>query len=173
MPEPPVLESAESASPKDSSARGARWIAAIAVLIALAAAGVAAWALLHPAKPKAPAAPTAQQVTDAKTRACKAYATVRVAVELQTHADLGTDPAAVQAVAANARLSMAAGGQYLLDRVDPATPAPLASAVRSLALDLQDIAMNALAGVANDDPTQAARLSDGQNVAAQVADLCK
>jgi hypothetical protein len=168
------LESAEeSVPPKGSSARWARWIAAIALVIALAATGVAVWALMHPAKPKAPAAPTAQQVTDAKTRACTAYATVRAAVQLQTHADLGTDPAGVQAVAANARLSMASGGQYLLDRVDPATPAPLASAIHSLANDLQDIAMNALAGVSNDDPTQAARLSDGQNVAGQIADLCK
>lgn len=54
----------------------------------------------------------------------------------------------------NARLSMAAGGSYLLARLDPATPAPVAAAIRSFADNLQDIAMNALAGVSNDDPAQ-------------------
>ncbi len=104
----------------------------------------------------------AQQIAAAKARACAAFTTVRAAVSLQNHANLGPDPAAVQAVAANARLAMYGGGSYLLARLDAATSADLAGAMRSFAADLQDIAINALAGVGNDDPAQAARLRDGE-----------
>jgi len=104
---------------------------------------------------------------------CADFTTVHTAVSLQTHADLGTDPVAVQAVAANARLSMAAGGSYLLSRLDPATPRDLATAVRSFANNLQDIAVNAMAGVPNEDPAQAARLQDAQAGNDRIANLCK
>jgi hypothetical protein len=79
----------------------------------------------------------------------------------------------VQAVAVNARLSTAASASYLLDRLDPATPAPLAAEIRSFADNLQDIAINAMTGAPGDDPDQAARLSDGEAASARVADLCK
>jgi hypothetical protein len=102
-----------------------------------------------------------------------AYTTVSTAVSLQTHADLGSDSVAVQAVAANARLAMAAGGAEVLAHLDPATPPDLAAAVRSFADGLQDITMNALAGVSNDDPAQAARLRDASAAGARVADLCR
>jgi hypothetical protein len=98
---------------------------------------------------------------------------VSTAVSLQTHADLGSDSVAVQAVAANARLAMAAGGAEVLAHLDPATPPDLAAAVRSFADGLQDITMNALAGVSNDDPAQAARLRDASAAGARVADLCR
>jgi hypothetical protein len=145
----------------------------VALAIALIAVAIAAWALLRPPPASTTPQATSQQTAEAKTRACSAYTTVSTAVSLQTHADLGSDPVAVQAVAANARLSMAAGGSYLLARLDPATPPDLAAAMRSFADDLQDIAMNALAGVSNDDPAQAARLHDGEVTRARVADLCK
>jgi hypothetical protein len=80
---------------------------------------------------------------------------------------------AVQAVAANARLAMSAGGSYLLARLDPATPPELAAAIRSFTDDLHDLTMTALAGVPNDDPAQAARLRDGQAQSTHIADLCK
>ncbi len=76
-------------------------------------------------------------------------------------------------MAANARLAMAGGGLYLLGRLDPATPADLADAVRAFATVLQDISMNALAGVGNDDPAQAARLQDGETTSTKVAELCE
>ncbi|HEX2283214.1 MAG TPA: hypothetical protein VHI10_00075 [Mycobacterium sp.] len=88
------------------------------------------------------------EAADAKARVRAAYDTVTKAVSLQTHADGGDDPVAVTAVAANARLSMSAGAAYLLSRLDPATPPPLAAAVRAFAELLEDIAMNSLAGVA-------------------------
>lgn len=117
--------------------------------------------------------PTPKQVADATARVAAAFETVRQAVLLQTHADGGTDPVAVTAVAANARLAMAAGGLYLLARIDPATPQQLADAARSFGEILQDIAMNALAGISNDEPAQAARLRQAEIASEWVAALCR
>jgi hypothetical protein len=98
---------------------------------------------------------------------------VRKAVSLQTNADLGPDPVAKEAVAANARLATLGGGEYLLSRLDPATPPELPGAVRSFANNLQDIGMNQLVGVPNTDPALAARLSEAQKASTQIAELCK
>jgi hypothetical protein len=128
----------------------------------------------QPDRQKDPAfAATVPQAADAKARVRTAFDTVRKALLLQTHADGGKDPVAVTAVAANARLSMTAGAAYLLARLDPATPPALAAAVRSFAELLEDIAMNSLAGVANEDPVQAARLRDAEAASVRVAELCK
>jgi hypothetical protein len=94
-------------------------------------------------------------------------------VTIQTHADIGTDPAATQAVAANARLAMESGSSYLLARLDPATPPPLSAQIRSLADDLQDVVIHTMAGVSNDEPAQAARLQGAQATSARITDLCK
>lgn len=58
------------------------------------------------------------------------------------------DPTGDLAVAANARLALYSGGDYLLRRLtaEPATPAELRDAVRSLANALQELAVNYLAG---------------------------
>jgi hypothetical protein len=149
-----------------------RWIAPIALGIAVIAIGVAVWALVSTWPSNSPA-PTAQQAADAKNRACAAYNTVRTSVSLQTHTDLGQDPVAVQAVAAGARLAMSAGGSYLLANLDPATPAELASTIRTFADNLQAISMYAQAGVSNSDPLQAGRLRDGETASAKIADICK
>jgi len=114
-----------------------------------------------------------KEAADAKARVRAAYNTVSKAVSLQTHADGGTDPVAVTAVAANARLSMSAGAAYLLSRLDPATPPALAAAVRAFAGLLEDIAMNSLAGVANEDPVQAVRLRDAEAASTRIAEMCK
>lgn len=92
---------------------------------------------------------------------------------MQTHADGGGDPVAAAAVAANARLAMAAGGPYLLSRLDPATPRPLAKAIRAFAEVLEDVAMSSLAGIGNDDPEQAARLREADVLSARVASFCE
>ena len=109
---------------------------------------------------------TNQQVADAKPRACAAYTTVRTGVSLQTHATGAADPVATPTVAVDARLSEVASAQYLLNRLDPATPPPLAAAIHTFADDLLDIAANALAGAPNDDPAQAGRLRDGETASA-------
>ena len=117
--------------------------------------------------------PMHPEEADAVARVCTAFETVRKAVYLQTHADGGDDPVAVAAVAANARLAMAAGGSYLIGRLDPSTPPTLAAAVRTFAELLQDIAINALADVRNDDPAQADRLRQADAASAEVAKWCR
>lgn len=151
-------------------------VAPIALVIAVCAIGIALWALLRP-----PAEPTAtsgtpavstEQADDAKKRICVAIDTVRKAVSVQTNLDLGPDPVAREAVAANARLATLGGGEHLLSRIDPATPADLADAVRAFANTLQDIGMGQLAGVPNADPALAARLHEIQAASTRITEMC-
>ena len=138
--------------------------------LALTALGVAAWAMVM-AWPQEEQ--TVQPTAESKVKVCAAFDTVGRAVQLQTHADLGPDPAAQTAVAANARLSLIGGGEYLLSRLDDQTPPELADAVRSFANNLDDIGINALAGATNEDPQQAARLTAGEAGRNKIAELCK
>lgn len=181
MPEPisdddePTVEDRPSATSRTApAARGRRsWVAPVALVISLIAAAGAGWALFRPAPHSSAESAAPAPTGDAKLNACEAYKTVTSAVALQTHADAGTDPAAVQAVAANARLAMVGGAAYLQARTGPGTPPDLANAIGDFVKDLQGIAMNALAGVTNDDPTQADRLRDAEATNKRVADLCK
>jgi hypothetical protein len=170
-------------TPADSEPRSARlpslgalshrlshWLAPAALLVALVAVVLASWALMS-APSDGPAA--AKQAGDPKTRVCVAFRTVDKAVSLQTHTELGRDPVREEAVAANARLALVGGGQYLLSNLDSATPGELADAVRAFARHLQDIGVNALAGVSNSNPEQSARLIEGDSLQKQIADLCK
>ncbi|MCI4677014.1 hypothetical protein [Candidatus Mycolicibacterium alkanivorans] len=147
------------------------WVAAAALLLALAATGLAVWALVKP--PSEAAEMVVQQPGDPKTRVCDAFDTVASAVKLQTHADAGRDQAAVQAVAANARLALLGGGMYLQGRLSPDTPPELADPVRLFAKNLQEIGINALAGAPNSDPVQAGRLRDGEDLSAKIVGLCQ
>lgn len=158
-PAPPTL--AQKMSP---------FVPIAALVVALAAIGVAIWALVAP---PSRAHSVAGQDGDPKTEICAAFNTVANAVSVQTHADLGPDPVAQKAVAANARLAMIGGGDYLLNRLGPATPPELADAVRSFANDLVTIGMNALAEVPASEPAQAARLNAGEARRTQIAELCK
>jgi hypothetical protein len=101
---------------------------------------------------------------DSKVRVCNAFDMVVKAVALQTHNDLA---------AGNTNLALVGGGDYLLRQLDVNTPAHLADAIRAFARDLQGIGMNALAGVHNSDPRQAARQVEGDFDRKQVGDLCK
>lgn len=92
---------------------------------------------------------------------------------MQTNIDMGPDPVAREAVAANARLATLGGGEYLLSRLDPATPPELANAVRSFANNLQDVGLNQLVGMPNTDPTVAALLNEAQAASTQITDMCK
>jgi hypothetical protein len=144
-----------------------RWVAPAALVIAVVAVALAIWALVS--KPSSGTA----LAGDPKTRVCTAFGTVSNSVRMQTHNDLGPDPVAQAAVAANARLALFGGGQYLLDTLDSETPAELADPVRSFGHELQEISMYALAGVANTDPAQSARLAQADSTRQQIADLCK
>lgn len=147
-------------------------ILVVPTLISLVALGIAIWALTH-SPSNNPPSPSAEQIAEAKTHACDAYSRVHAAVALQTRTDTGTDPVAAQAVAANARLAMAVGSQHLVDTLSPAVPSELAGLLRSVATDLQDLAMNALAGTTDDDTGQVARLHDLETTSARVVELCK
>ncbi|BDX34721.1 hypothetical protein TUM20985_52680 [Mycobacterium antarcticum] len=149
-----------------------RWVSLALAVIAVAATGVAVWALTRSPSDTAPA-PTAQQVQEAKARACEAYAKVRTAVALQTQAEVGTDPIATQALAANARLAMSVGSEHLVDNLSSATPPELAGLLRTLATDLQNLTINALAGTADDEAGQVARLRDLETNSTKIVDLCK
>ena len=77
------------------------------------------------------------------------------------------------AVVANARISLYDGGQYLLARLDPATPPELADAVKKFANLLMDIGAAATSGAQNSEPEQAARLKDADATNATITELCK
>ncbi|MDT5106476.1 MAG: hypothetical protein QOI25_3989 [Mycobacterium sp.] len=148
----------------------------VAVILALAALGLAAWAAFRPAP--APSAPTftAAQQSDAKATVCSASDLVRRGVSLNTNLPVPGgegDVTGSLAVAANARVSLSDGGQYLLARLDPATPTELAEAVRQFANKLMDIGAGAIAGAQNTDPAQAARLRDADAANIKIAEACK
>ncbi|MGD9619887.1 MAG: hypothetical protein AB7G47_06315 [Mycolicibacterium sp.] len=159
------------------------WVAPLALACALVAVVLATWSLLSsgpestaadsdPAVEQGPPPITDQQIADAEARACLAFITVRNAVVQQTNADPSSDPAAIEAAAANARLSTAASGPYLRARLDPATPPPLAEAITAFSLLLEDVAMVQLAGVPNDEPIQAGRLANLDMAMTQLAETC-
>lgn len=171
----PVKKTTHKAAPKTTPVvvrtGPPAWVAPAALLVAVIAVGVAVFALVK--------SPTQTDVAvtgsdgDSKTRVCQKFNTVRNAVSLQTHADIGQEPAAIQAVAANARLAMSAGGSALLEQVDSSTPKDLADAVSNFANGLQDISINALAGITNNDPAQTALLQNTEAASKTVTDLCK
>ncbi|GJF10184.1 hypothetical protein NGTWS0302_31630 [Mycolicibacterium cyprinidarum] len=157
----------------------------IALVVALIAAGLAVWALVKSPETSPPAASSSTQsdttegttteVTqsgDPKQRVCDAAQVVAVSVQLQTNANIGSEPAAVEAVAANARLAMLGGGDYLLSQIDADTPKDLADAARSFGSTLKTIGINALAGVPNSDPAQDGRLRQAEKTRNTLAGLC-
>ena len=162
-------ESATAAPVHVSTSRS--WIAPAALALSVLAAAGAGWALFKPA-------PNANgSAADPKGTVCTAFRTVSNAVSLQTNQvapDLGPiTPVANSAIAANARLAMAGGANYLLDILPSNASADLAKEVRSFAGSLNSIAMNALAGIGNDKPEQAALLKSAEESNKKITDLCK
>jgi len=151
----------------------------IALAVALAALGLAGWVAFRPARPVAAAAAadySAAEQADAKKAICAANDLVRKGVSLNTNLQSpggDADVTGSMAVAANARLSLSGGGQYLVERLDPATPEPLAGDVRKFANTLMDIGAAAVAGTTNSDPEQAARLRDADALNIKIVDACK
>ena len=74
----------------------------------------------------------------------------------------GSDPTAILAVAANARLSAHAGGQYLTETLSqyPATQRDLAQSVRDLAANLDKLTLEYLAETPNTDQDPLLRNAD-------------
>lgn len=152
------------------------WMAPVALVLSLLAAGAAGWALLKPAPE--PTTAVAAKSDDPKASVCKAFKTVSDAVFFQTNRspspELGPAiPAAMEAIAANARLAMSEGATYLLAHVPSNAPEELANEARTFAGELSSIAMNALAGIPNDKPEQAELLKSAEKSNTKIGDLCK
>jgi hypothetical protein len=146
----------------------------ISLILAVAALAVAGWTLYRTeySKPKY----NAVQESDAKLKICTAVDVVRRGVKLNTNmqpAGGPSDISGVQAVAANSRVALYDGGQYLLARLDPATPEPLAGTVRDFAENLMDIGANSTAGVPNTDAAQADRLKKADESNTTLSEMCK
>jgi len=160
--------------PDTGAPRRAGPLTYIAMILAIAALAVAGWALYRSEFSKPSYSDT--QRAEAKVKACSAMDLVRRGVSLNTNLAPAGGPGDVtgsMAVAANARVSLYDGGQYLLAKLDPATPSDLADSVRKLANLLMDIGAAATAGAQNSDPEQAARLKDADAVNATITELCK
>jgi hypothetical protein len=144
------------------------------MILAIAALAVAGWALYRAEYSKPSYSDT--QRAEAKVKACTAMDLVRRGVSLNTNLQPAGGPDDVtgsMAVAANSRVALYDGGQYLLAKLDPAAPSDLAEAVRKVANNLMDIGAAATAGAHNTDPDQAARLRDAEAANATVTELCK
>ncbi len=156
-------------SPAGGQHRGpATWIAPLALVISLLAAGAAGWALLKPAPKLGNPA-----VADPKAQICEAFFLVSNGVALQSRLNAGPDPVAQQAIAANARLAMSGGADYLRTKVASNTPAELSAPIIAFADQLQTIAQYYLAGQTNENPEQAARLKEADTSSKNIAALCK
>ena len=146
-------------------------------LLAVAGIALSVWALLRPASGGSDATPSYSdgQRAEAKAQICAAFNTVRQGVSRNTNLQVPggeADVAGTLAVAANARISLYDGGQYLLARLAPATPTELADAVRGFANGLMDIGAAATAGAPNADPDQAKRLTDADAANTTIGQLC-
>ncbi len=183
MPEPSFnVDDALSASPVSSggpvvTSRPApgRWMAPVALLLSVLAAAGAGWALLKPAPEATPPGLFAGNpaATDPKAEACRVAELVAEGVALQSRANLGPEPVALETVAANTRLAMAGGAVYLRENTPSNTPAELAEPISALAGQLQDIAQHFFVGQTSAVPAQADRLKAATETTKKIAENCK
>lgn len=170
----PTPEAPPARVPVEASG-SARWMAPVALVISLLAAAGAGWALSKPAPAlPAPGAFAANPVAaDPKADACRSVKLVVEGVSLQSQTNLGTDPVALETVAANTRLAMTGGASYLRDTIPSNTPAELAGPITTLANQLQDAAAHYFVGQTSNLPEQADRLKAAADTTAKLAELCK
>lgn len=174
MPDPSQSESSTSRRNRDrrGSAGPLSWVALILAIAALALAG---WTF-YKSEMSSTTTYTDTQRAEAKVKVCGAADLVRRGVSLNTNLQPAGGPEDVTgslAVAANARVALSNGGQYLLAQLDPATPTDLADVMRKFANNLMDIGAAATAASQNTDPEQAARLRDADTANATIVELCK
>jgi hypothetical protein len=156
--------------------RRGRILLPITLVVAIGAAALSGWTLFRLSREGSAPNYTDTQRAQGKQKICTATDLVRKGVSINTNLQPPGGPEDVTgtlAVAANARISLYGGGQYLLARLDPATPPELADAVKKFANVLMDIGANAAAGAQNSEPEQAARLKDADATNAALIELCK
>ncbi|MUL45275.1 hypothetical protein FZI85_06785 [Mycobacterium sp. CBMA293] len=149
-------------------------IAIVAVVIGLIGIGVGGYAL-YAVKHQAKEYTEAEQDT-AKIALCDAIKRVSKSIAINTNLSVPSgpnDPVGALAVAANARMALITGGQYVLDKVDPAVPTDLAATARKYGSTLMDIGVAATAGDQPDDQQQKVRLDDADAAEKQIKDVCK
>jgi hypothetical protein len=150
-------------------------ISVLALVVALVAVGLAIWGLVKtPSQSEQVFTGTATD--DPKGAICDAFNVVRNGVQINTNLQPPGGPQDItgsMAVAANARVALYDGGQYLLARLQPDTPADLADAVRKFANNLMDIGARSTSGIPNSEPAQAARLKEADTANATITNLCK
>ena len=164
--------------PDGGRSRAVPILLAVTLVVAVAAAALSGWLLYRVTREGTPDSPnySGAQRSDAKQKICSAADVVRKGVSLNTNLQPPGGPEDVTgslAVAANARISLYDGGQYLLARLDPATPPDLTDTVKKFANLLMDIGANATAGSQNSQPEQAARLKDADAANTKLTQLCK
>lgn len=153
----------------------ARWpvVVMFAITLVAVSAAVAAWLRPMPeAKSAAPSAPTfsAQQVTDAKSNVCAAYAKIHRAVDVNAPRNGGSDPTAQLAVATNMRQIYVVGSAYLLTKLadEPATPSDLSAATNRVARLFQVLTIE---GSVSDPSVEA--YNDVNATGETIQNLCK
>jgi hypothetical protein len=163
-------------SEHSGSSRGFQ-VSVLALVVALVAVGLAIWALLKgPSESESASVFTGTKTDDPKGSICEAFNVIRNGVQINTNLQPPGGPQDVtgsMAVAANARVSLYDGGQYLLARLQPDTPTDLADAVRKFANNLMDIGARSTSGIPNSDPGQTARLKEADDANKSLNDLCK
>jgi hypothetical protein len=172
-------EEAAAEKPEGSSRSGAV-MAVIAMLVAIGTLGASAWMWRNPqtaesAQTKAPVF-TEQERNEAKAKVCAAYDLVGSGVASTSSLQAPGGPEDIMgtlAVAANAKLALFGGGQYLLARLDPATPTDLAEATSKFANTLMDVGLAAIAQVPTGDPAQEQRLKDAEAQNTALQGLCE
>lgn len=164
------MQSPEAAPEGPRRSRAATVLALIALV--LAATSLALWVTTWLQSRSAPEY-TIEQQTTAKATACSAYSTVRTGVANNTNlASPDGGVTGALAVAANARVALIGGGQYVLARIDPATPAELADPLHQFADKLMDFGAAATAGALDTDPGQTALLGEIDSLNTTLTQLC-
>lgn len=174
MPDSSLSEPSSSRRNRDRRSSGAP-VSWVALILAVAALALAGWTFYESDKSPSPAYSDTQRA-EAKVKVCTAADLVRRGVSLNTNLQPAGGPEDVTgslAVAANSRVALSNGGQYLLAQLDPATPTEIADVVRNFANHLLDIGAAATAGSPNTDPEQATRLRDAETANATIVELCK
>lgn len=176
----PAEETDDVAERPEGSGRSPVVIAVTAMLLAIATLGASAYMWRNPVSSvDAPAAVSEEptfsdaQRTEAKAKVCDAFIVVSagVANSSAVQAEQGDVLGAI-AVATSARLGLYGGGQYLLNKVDPATDPALAEAARSFGGGLMDVAAAALAQIPSEDPAHQERLKNVDAKSAELQSIC-
>jgi hypothetical protein len=165
----------------DQAARLPRWLAFFSLMASFVAIGIAIGAWVRPlsAHDTSRAAPIAtytdQQIADAKAKVCASYDKVHRALLLSSARNGGSDPTAILTVATSGRQVLDAGSRYLLNKLseEPAAPSELATAVRKLANQYQELVISYLDGLTNSDAELQSSLQASDDAISTIERLCK